>query len=392
MRKTTCKKLTCLALSLLMCSGAFPSLISAADTETTEKTALQEISESFKFISYAEYKEKYADVARGTSTVTISAVDYKADETDAAVEVVSDYQGKSGKALMIPDAGKVTWEFEVPKEGMYAVAIDYCYVSDKTNSIERTLYINGLVPCSEARYLLMKKTWRNNYTENAETGELRFEIDGNGNELRPTSYVDHIWKTYEFIDSNTYYANPFEFYFEKGTNSLSLEARDDEMAKRFEGGAFATIYLAPFNYHRIHSPATGTVVGASYCPGTLWPVNVGSVERVEGLFCSNERLTSHIRLDDGSEMLVVKVGATNVGRIGVAYTDELLVNAGKLPRDCKRYDWKPSGEIRVEKGGELGRFEMGSTVILVVDKKIRERHPDLFKSRLGSAVKMGEAL
>lgn len=176
------------------------------------------------------------------------------------------------------------------------------------------------------------------------------------------------------------------------TYTLKDLLRDDEMAKRFEGGAFATIYLAPFNYHRIHSPVAGTVVGASYCPGTLWPVNVGSVERVEGLFCINERLTSHIRLDDGSEMLVVKVGATNVGRIGVAYTDELLVNAGKLPRDCKRYDWKPSGEIRVEKGGELGRFEMGSTVILVVDKKIRERHPDLFKSRLGSAVKMGEAL
>ena len=68
------------------------------------------------------------------------------------------------------------------------------------------------------------------------------------------------------------------------------------------------------------------------------------------------------------------------------------MNAGKLPRDCKRYDWKPSQKITVEKGGELGRFEMGSTVILVVDKKIRERHPDLFKSRLGQAVKVGEAL
>ena len=168
--------------------------------------------------------------------------------------------------------------------------------------------------------------------------------------------------------------------------------RDDAMAKRFEGGAFATIYLAPFNYHRIHSPVKGELVDAAYCPGTLWPVNVGSVERVEGLFCINERLTSHIRLEDGSEMLVVKVGATNVGRIGVAYTDELLVNAGKLPRDCKRFDWCPPHEIRVEKGGELGRFEMGSTVILVVDKKIRERNPGLFKSRVGTAVKVGEAL
>jgi phosphatidylserine decarboxylase len=68
------------------------------------------------------------------------------------------------------------------------------------------------------------------------------------------------------------------------------------------------------------------------------------------------------------------------------------VNAGKLPRDCKRYDWMPPKEIFVEKGGELGRFEMGSTVILVVDKKIRERHPDLFKASLGKAVKVGEAL
>lgn len=168
--------------------------------------------------------------------------------------------------------------------------------------------------------------------------------------------------------------------------------RDDAMAKRFEGGAFATIYLAPFNYHRIHSPVNGELVDAAYCPGTLWPVNVGSVERVEGLFCINERLTSRIRLEDGSEILVVKVGATNVGRIGVVYSEELLTNAGKLPKDCKRFDWVPSTKVSFEKGGELGRFEMGSTVILVVDKKIHERHPDLFVSRLGQPVKVGEAL
>ena len=168
--------------------------------------------------------------------------------------------------------------------------------------------------------------------------------------------------------------------------------RDEAMAKRFEGGAFATIYLAPFNYHRIHSPVKGELVDAAYCPGTLWPVNVGSVERVEGLFCINERLTSRIRLEDGSEILVVKVGATNVGRIGVVYSDELLVNAGRLPRDCKRFDWVPSTKVTFEKGGELGRFEMGSTVILVVDKKIHERHPELFTSRLGQVVKVGESL
>lgn len=176
------------------------------------------------------------------------------------------------------------------------------------------------------------------------------------------------------------------------TYTLKDLLRDEEMAARFEDGAFATIYLAPFNYHRIHSPVKGELVAASYCPGTLWPVNVGSVERVEGLFCINERLTSHIRLDDGSEILVVKVGATNVGRIGVSYSDDLLTNAGKLDRSKNRYDWSPSEKVCFEKGAELGRFEMGSTVILVVDKKIRDRHPGLFKSRLGKAVKVGDGL
>ncbi len=179
----------------------------------------------------------------------------------------------------------------------------------------------------------------------------------------------------------------------KGKNySLKSLLRNAELAERFKDGAFATIYLAPFNYHRIHSPVKGDLVLSSYCPGTLWPVNVGSVERVEGLFCINERLTSQIRLQDGSEILVVKVGATNVGRIGVVYSDSILTNAGKMPRDNKRMDWIPNREYSFERGDELGRFEMGSTVILVVDKNIRERHPDLFKSRLGQAVKVGEAL
>lgn len=176
------------------------------------------------------------------------------------------------------------------------------------------------------------------------------------------------------------------------TYTLKSLLRSEELAERFKGGAFATIYLAPFNYHRIHSPVSGDLVLSSYCPGTLWPVNAGSVERVEGLFCINERLTSQIRLADGSEVLVVKVGATNVGRIGVVYSDTIMTNAGKLPRDSKRLDWIPNKQFSFEKGGELGRFEMGSTVILVVDKKIRERHPDLFNSRVGQAVKVGEAL
>lgn len=176
------------------------------------------------------------------------------------------------------------------------------------------------------------------------------------------------------------------------TYSLSALLRDAELASHFAGGRFATIYLAPFNYHRIHSPVSGKLLSASYCPGTLWPVNPWSVERVEGLFCINERVMTRIAVDGGGEILLVKVGATNVGRIVVNYAPNWITNVGKLPRTSPRLDFVPHGEVRFEKGAELGRFEMGSTVILVADRVLSERHPGLFASALGKSVRMGQSL
>ena len=188
MRKTASKKLTCLLLSILMALGSASTAVMAAEGEPAaeKKSALQEISESLTAISYAEYKEEYEGVKRGTKSVTIDAVDYVKDDTDATVSEVSGFQGESAKCLQMEDDGKVTWEINIPETGMYAIKVTYCSVSEKTNSIERMLYINGKVPFSEARYLLMKKNWVNNYEENG-----RFRVDHNGNELRPTSNVIH---------------------------------------------------------------------------------------------------------------------------------------------------------------------------------------------------------
>ncbi len=225
MRKTTSKRLTCLALALLMTLGTAATTAYAADTKKAEDASgLKEISEALSSINYAEYKEQHADVARGTSTVTVKAVDYLAEQTDATVKVESNFGGKSGQSLVIEDDGQVSWKVDIPKTGLYAIKIDFCSLSDKTNSIERTLYINGKVPFSEARYLLMKKKWVFEYTDG------RFKVDGNGNELRPTASVDHVWQEYDFIDSNGYYANPFEFYLEKGENVITLGAVREPIA------------------------------------------------------------------------------------------------------------------------------------------------------------------
>ena len=210
MRKTTSRKLMCLVLSALMFASVLPAAALAADevAEEKQKTTLQEISESLNSYSYADYREEYAGEPRGTGTVEVKAVNYLAAETTAEVSVVSGYQGKSGDALMIKDDGKVAWEVNIPSSGKYAIKLDYCSVTEKTNSIERALFINGVLPVAEVRDLVMKKIWVNAYTDG------RFEVDSNGNELRPVCTVDHVWQEYTFIDPNSYFADPFEFYFE----------------------------------------------------------------------------------------------------------------------------------------------------------------------------------
>jgi len=153
------------------------------------------------------------------------------------------------------------------------------------------------------------------------------------------------------------------------------------------------IYLAPFNYHRIHSPVSGAVHLALYCPGTLWPVNVSSVQQIPELFCVNERLTSYLKMEGGGEVLVVKVGATNVGRISLSYTSDILTNSKQVPsRENPCCIWTPEHQITVEKGAHLGTFELGSTVVLVCSREVRERYPNLFVNQLGKDVRMGQNL
>lgn len=137
---------------------------------------------------------------------------------------------------------------------------------------------------------------------------------------------------------------------------------DADLAKDFEGGSFATLYLAPYNYHRIHSPLAGEVTAAAHIPGHLWPVNTHGVQEVDRLFAVNERIISYLDTQAG-KVAVVKVGATCVGRIKLSYDDLVSNDGGSREVVRREYPGYP-----VEKGGELGVFELGSTVILLFQK------------------------
>ncbi|EPX56670.1 Phosphatidylserine decarboxylase [Cystobacter fuscus DSM 2262] len=135
---------------------------------------------------------------------------------------------------------------------------------------------------------------------------------------------------------------------------------NEAAAKPFHGGAWTTIYLSPRDYHRIHAPLGGKVTGYAYLPGEFWPVNPASVKNKQSLFCVNERLVTYLDTVAG-QCAVVKVGATCVSRIKAAYED-IVTHEGK-PGKVHRY----GAGLPVDKGGELGRFEMGSTVILLFE-------------------------
>ena len=133
--------------------------------------------------------------------------------------------------------------------------------------------------------------------------------------------------------------------------------KDSEKSKFYDGGFFITIYLAPYNYHRIHSMVSGEVREFCYIPGDLWTVSPLGVHHVPELFARNERLITYFQSDKG-ECALVKIGATVVGRIRVVYHDIISNRTGAVFQ--KDILIPP---LRVERGDEVGLFELGSTVI-----------------------------
>jgi phosphatidylserine decarboxylase len=167
----------------------------------------------------------------------------------------------------------------------------------------------------------------------------------------------------------------------------ALLGGDAAAAAAFDGGWFATLYLSPRDYHRIHMPCAGRLVRMTHVPGELFSVNPATVRGVPGLFARNERVVCLFAGtgEASGPFAMVLVGATIVGSIATVWHG--LVNPPRpgTPREW-RYDDRP---VMLERGAEMGRFQLGSTVVVVFPPGPLAFNPAWSP---GGAIRVGEAM
>ncbi|MCH9027531.1 MAG: phosphatidylserine decarboxylase [Proteobacteria bacterium] len=166
--------------------------------------------------------------------------------------------------------------------------------------------------------------------------------------------------------------------------TLAALLGDAELAAVFDGGSFATVYLAPCNYHRVHMPIDGTLLSMRYLPGKFFSVNPSTVSGVDGLFARNERIVCEFATAVG-RLVQILVGAFNVGSMATVWAGDVT------PRKERRIDYRRYDDerVRLARGAEMGRFNMGSTVIVLFARDAVRLDPAMAP---GQAVELGQTL
>ena len=168
-------------------------------------------------------------------------------------------------------------------------------------------------------------------------------------------------------------------------STTALVGGDRELAAQFENGSFATLYLSPRDYHRIHMPCAGKLTRMIYVPGALFSVNPTTARAVPGLFARNERVVCVFESEFGPFVLTL-VGATIVGSMATVWHGQ--VNPPR-PGVIREWRYDATSAVNLEKGAEMGRFLLGSTVVMLFPKDSLAFNPDWSPAR---PIRMGEAM
>jgi phosphatidylserine decarboxylase len=167
-------------------------------------------------------------------------------------------------------------------------------------------------------------------------------------------------------------------------STTALLGGDSKLAALFDHGSFATLYLSPRDYHRIHMPCDGRLTRMTYVPGALFSVNPTTAQGVPGLFARNERVVCMFDSTYGPFALVL-VGATIVGSMATVWHGVVNPPRSRTVREWHYLDQ----DIVLKKGAEMGRFLLGSTVVMLFPRGVLEFNPEWTATR---TIRMGEAM
>ncbi|MGB4811485.1 MAG: archaetidylserine decarboxylase [Methylophilaceae bacterium] len=172
-------------------------------------------------------------------------------------------------------------------------------------------------------------------------------------------------------------------------STLALVGGNQTLAEKFEDGHFACLYLSPKDYHRIHMPCDGTLISMIYVPGALFSVNPTTAQGVARLFARNERVVCEFNSEKYGSFVMVLVGATIVGSMATVWHDakDHIINP---PRSSHTRTWTYKNQaITLKQGEEMGRFLLGSTVVMLFEKNTIKLNPDWQPAKM---IKLGELM
>ncbi len=225
-------------LSIVLLAGGMTALpISAAENDVadvignlmTDIPFHDNLASGDAGLPYLEYVNKnQAEAAK--EAIVINAADIDAANTTADVEVLTNYENM-GTALYMPESGKTSWKVNIPETAKYAIKVEYFPIAEKDGvkvstltTIERTLYIDGFIPFSEARYFYFPRNWAYTEFDYRKDGTCIFPTDATGNDVRPIRYEKPEWQDYYLRDWLGYTMEPFQFTLTQGEHVLTFEA------------------------------------------------------------------------------------------------------------------------------------------------------------------------
>lgn len=187
---------------------------------------------------YKEYLELHADALRPDVQIEVDAADFKiymeADQ-EVSPQIYTDYEGMDGDSVLTAENGYIEYEVEVPENGLYEVQIEYYPIEGKNSEIQRSFFVDGVLPYGELSLIEFSRVWSTDMAQASyDMGfdDIAWNKDSQGNDMKPTSVEIPEWMVSRLYDSNGYITSPLSLYLEKGSHTISINSQREPMLLR----------------------------------------------------------------------------------------------------------------------------------------------------------------